>query len=33
MDINKNNKLYNSTKDGLSNELHSFDKMKGYCHE
>ncbi|SVA13801.1 uncharacterized protein METZ01_LOCUS66655, partial [marine metagenome] len=31
----KNNlkKLYDSSKDGLSSELYSFEKIKGFCHE
>ena len=35
MDNNKNNSLllYNSSKDGLSSELYSFEKIKGFCHE
>ena len=35
MENKKNNlkKLYNSSKDGLSNELYSFEKSKGFCHE
>ncbi|SVA54735.1 uncharacterized protein METZ01_LOCUS107589, partial [marine metagenome] len=33
---NKNNNsllLYNSSKDDLSSELYSFEKIKGFCHE
>ena len=26
-------KLYDSSKDGLSSELYSFEKIKGFCHE
>ena len=35
MDNKKNNSLllYNSSKDGLSSELYSFEKIKGFCHE
>ena len=34
MDIKNNLKeLYDSTRDGLSSELYSFDKIKGFCHE
>jgi len=31
----KNNSLllYNSSKDDLSSELYSFEKIKGFCHE
>ena len=31
----KNNSLllYNSSKDDLTNELYSFEKSKGFCHE
>ena len=33
---NKNNdlkKIYDSSKDGLSSESYSFEKIKGFCHE
>ena len=35
MESKKNNlmKLYDSSKDGLSSELYSFDNIKGFCHE
>ena len=35
MDNKKNNSLllYDSSKDGLSSELYSFEKIKGFCHE
>ena len=35
MDNKKNNSLllYNSSKDGLSSGLYSFEKIKGFCHE
>ena len=35
MENKKNNSLllYNSSKDDLSNELYSFEKTKGFCHE
>lgn len=34
MDIKNNLKeLYDSTRNGLSSELYSFDKIKGFCHE
>ena len=35
MENNKNNfkKLYDSSKDGLTSELYSFEKIKGFCHE
>ena len=35
MDTIKNNlkELYDSTKGGLSSELYSFEKIKGFCHE
>ena len=35
MESKKNNliKLYDSSKDGLSSELYSFEKIKGFCHE